>query len=115
MAIDPWKVSSIVLGSVFTLLVVGHCVDDAAAQPKRVGAPQKVEAPKEVKEVKEGEKTPSFDNDKKGTPMERAIKVLEHAKRTLTKVKPDEGGHRNNALKHIDTAIGEARSIPKVD
>ena len=81
--------------------------------PERIGAPPAAEAPKEA--PKEGEETPSFDNEKKGTPMERAIKVLEHAKRTLTKLKPDEDGHRNKALKHIDTAISEARSIPKVD
>ena len=47
--------------------------------------------------------------------MERAVKVLEHAKRTLTKAKADEDGHRNKAIKHIDTAISEARQIPKAE
>jgi hypothetical protein len=155
---DRWKVSTVVLGGVFALVVAGRHVDDADAQVKTVG-PQKIGAPQKSSPGQKGQKgqkgpvriggdpeppkaddaapaapsgtptagpvpvpvpggppaeeTPSF--GEKGTPMERATKVLEHAKKTLSKLKPDPEGHRNKALKHIETAMSEARAIPKAE
>jgi hypothetical protein len=130
MKIDPWKACTVVLGGVFCLVVAGGAVESAAAQSK---APQKIPsgsapAPAPVPDgPKQGpvkivgtpapeEPGPSEGggegDNKKGTPAERAVKLMEAARAKVTKLKPDAEGRRERTLKHIDQAISETRAIP---
>jgi hypothetical protein len=126
MKIDPWKACTVVLGGVFCLVVAGGAVETAAAQNK---APQKIPSGSAPAPAPEGPKGPvkivgtpppeepgagegGEGDNKKGTPAERAVKLMEAARTKVTKLKPDAEGRRERALKHIDQAISETRAIP---
>lgn len=42
--------------------------------------------------------------------MERSLQILQNAERTLRKVRPNKGGHRHKALRHIQDAMYEIRA-----
>lgn len=127
MKIDPWKACTVVFGGVFCLVVASGAVASAEAQGK---GPQKIpsgsapapDGPKQGPVKIVGAPPPedpgaSEDgggggDDKKGTPAERAVKLMEAARTKVNKLKPDPEGRRDRALKHIDKAISETRAIP---
>ena len=41
--------------------------------------------------------------------MERTLQVLQNAERALRRARPNKGGHRYRALRHIEQAIDEVR------
>jgi len=129
MKIDAWKACTFVLGGVFCLVVAGGAVESAAAQPQKIpsgsapapggpkpgGGPVKIVGtpPPEEPGGSDGAGDGGGDGDnKKGTPSERAVKLMEAARLKVGKIKPDKEGRRERALKHIDKAISEARAIP---
>jgi hypothetical protein len=125
MRIDPWKACTVVLGGIFCLVVTSGSIESASAQNK---APQKIPsgsapAPDAGKgPVKIVGAPPPEDpgasegggegDDKKGTPAERAVKLMEGARAKVLKLKADPEGRRERALKHIEKAISETRAIP---
>jgi hypothetical protein len=133
MVIDRWKASTFVLAGVFAALVAGRQVDAAFAQMKTVppqgpqkivsgspppkGGPERIggaPAPEKIGAAP-AEPPPEGDkpgDNKKGNPAERAVKLMEAARATLMKMKPDATGRRDRALKHIETASSEAKAIP---
>ena len=115
------------VGGVFCLVVAGGAVESRGGpeqgpqkSPVRLRAGARGRAgtsedrrnpPPEDPGASEGGEGGEGDS-KKGTPAERAVKLMEAARAKVTKSRPDAEGRRERTLKHIDKAISETRAHP---
>jgi hypothetical protein len=88
MKFDPWKATTFVLAGALALAVGLQATRSADAQAKPGPSPGKDDPP-----------------------AVRAGKVLDKARETVSKAKKDKAGHRDKALKQIDVAISESKSL----
>ena len=100
--LDPWKLSAGALALALAAVVARQWVPAAEAQLKTINRPQRVGAPAAAGDKGDGKKAP---------PAVRAAKILESARTTLLKAKPDAEGRRDKALKLVNVALGEAKAL----
>lgn len=93
MAADPWKISTCALAAAVALAVAGDWVGAAGAQPRPVPIPSPAPPKKDE------------------PPAARAAKVLDKARQTLAKAKPDKAGHRDRAIRFIAVAAQEVKAL----
>src|SRR5687767_6512699 len=96
---DPWQLSTFALSAALLFAVGGHFITEAEARP----------VPIVSKRPPAG--GPSRESEKAAPPHERAVRLFEAARKTLSKSPSDPAGHRDKALKFIEEAIKEAKSI----